>query len=202
MVARSIYVRGIAADTSPTDLMEHFEPYGKVSDIYIPKSYYHGRPRGFAYVKYELQEDAEAAMEKLTTILVRGDTLSVEWATGERKTATDMRRADDSRNRYRQSNYDDDDDYYYRRRDGGRDYGRDRYRDSSRERDRDYGRDRDRDRDYGRDSRDRDSGRDRDRDYGRDRDYRRRSRSRSPRRAETTRARSPESRSRSRSRSR
>ncbi|KAL2916942.1 Arginine/serine-rich splicing factor scl25a transcript I [Polyrhizophydium stewartii] len=196
----------------PADIAEHFESFGKINDVYLPKSYHTGRPRGFAYVKFDNQDDADMAIAKLQTIVVRGETLTVEWATGERKSAHEMRREDprgrdSGRDRDRDSGRDRDRDYG---RDRDRDYGRDRDRDYGRDRDRDHGRDRDygrdRDRDYGRD-RDRDYGRDRDRDYGRSRDRdddrgdsRRRSRSRERRRSPSG-SRSPRRDRRSRSRS-
>eukprot|EP00842_Homolaphlyctis_polyrhiza_P003356 jgi/Hompol1/4020/HPOL_006880-RA len=94
MVARSIYVRNVPGDASPDDLLPHFEPFGTVKDVYIPRSFYNNQPRGFAYVKFDLQEDADAAMEKIQQIELRGEIMTIEWATGERKSSQEMRSYD------------------------------------------------------------------------------------------------------------
>lgn len=40
----------------PIDLRNIFSQYGEVKDVYIPRDFYTGRPRGFAYVEYPFHE--------------------------------------------------------------------------------------------------------------------------------------------------
>ncbi|KAI8611379.1 hypothetical protein BC830DRAFT_1171927 [Chytriomyces sp. MP71] len=48
---KSLYVRGLAAGTRAEDLNSAFETYGQVRDVYIPKDYYSGGIKGFAYIQ-------------------------------------------------------------------------------------------------------------------------------------------------------
>ncbi|KAF9128640.1 hypothetical protein BGW39_004859 [Mortierella sp. 14UC] len=51
--AVSLYVSGFKDNTRPSDLATLFESHGRVADVYIPKDYYTGNPRGFAYIQYD-----------------------------------------------------------------------------------------------------------------------------------------------------
>ncbi|KAI8924032.1 hypothetical protein BC831DRAFT_467689 [Entophlyctis helioformis] len=82
---RSIFIRGIPDDASPPDIRQHFESFGAINDVYIPKSFHSGRHRGFAYVKFDRQDDADAAVDRLTTVEINGVKCPVEWAAGGRK---------------------------------------------------------------------------------------------------------------------
>ncbi|TPX48268.1 hypothetical protein SeMB42_g03057 [Synchytrium endobioticum] len=197
--AISLHVKGLTENIRGDDLRSAFSRYGVVKDVYVPRDYYTGRPRGFAFVQYENPEDTEMAYNKIEYITVAGAKLTVQIAAGDRKAPSQMRaqeRGGSSRDYdrhdrrrggdYRPRRYDDDDrrdrydrrdDYYDSRR---RDYGSRRYDDY----DRSY---RGRDRDYY-DDRERDRGRDRDRDGERNREY-------SP--AHSTKNKTPPSRARS-----
>ncbi|KAF8928831.1 hypothetical protein BGZ58_009339 [Dissophora ornata] len=50
--AVSLHVSGFKDNTRPSDLASLFEPHGRISDVYIPKDYYSGLSRGFAYIQY------------------------------------------------------------------------------------------------------------------------------------------------------
>ncbi|KAJ3329181.1 hypothetical protein HDU76_008458 [Blyttiomyces sp. JEL0837] len=83
------------------DLLKAFEDYGKVKDVYIPRNYYTGDIRGFAYIQYSDQEDAERAFRKIDHVKVNGEKLTVEWASGNRKTPNQMKFRGDVRSRSR-----------------------------------------------------------------------------------------------------
>jgi FUS-interacting serine-arginine-rich protein 1 len=62
--------------------------------VYIPRDYYTKNPRGFAYVQFIKEEDAEAAMKELNGVSMlgkknkfntKGRALEITFATGERK---------------------------------------------------------------------------------------------------------------------
>lgn len=90
--ANSIFIRGISADTETDDLKGVFEKYGPVYDIYVPRDYNTNKARGFAYVEYENQEDAEKAMDKIEYLEISGQQAKLEWAKGDRKTPREMSR--------------------------------------------------------------------------------------------------------------
>ncbi|KAI9011399.1 hypothetical protein BC832DRAFT_341453 [Gaertneriomyces semiglobifer] len=102
---RSLFVRGIADGTGSDELIQAFETYGTVADCYLPRDYYTGKPRGFAYVQYSTQEEADRAFQKIEYIHIHGRKLSVEWAAGRRKTPDQMRvKVSGSRDRRRSPN--------------------------------------------------------------------------------------------------
>ncbi|KAJ3294602.1 Serine/arginine-rich splicing factor 12 [Rhizoclosmatium sp. JEL0117] len=157
---RSLFVRGLASGTRAEDLTSAFETYGTVKDVYIPKDYYNGGIKGFAYIQYATQEEADKAFEKIEYLTINGRRLTVEWAQGDRKTPNQMRSKDAPRrrtpDRYRRDNRDNRDrsrSRDRRRRSRSRSRSPPRRRDRSRSRDRDYNR-RDRDGDSRRDDRD------------------------------------------------
>ena len=90
--ANSIFIRGISFETETQDLKAVFEKYGPVYDIYVPRDYNTNKSRGFAYVEYENQEDAEKAMDKIEYLEIGGRQAVLEWAKGDRKTPREMKR--------------------------------------------------------------------------------------------------------------
>ncbi|EFJ44931.1 hypothetical protein VOLCADRAFT_121229 [Volvox carteri f. nagariensis] len=182
----SLLFRNLSKTTTADDLRHTTERFGPIRDIYLPKDFYTGDPRGLGFVEFSDPKDAEEARHSLDGSTLAGRVISVQFAQHGRKRPEDYRNGGSggyhsgSGGGYgssRGGGYDRD------HRDRGYrdyDYGRDRdYRDRDRDyrdRDRDY-RDRDRDRDY------RGKERDRDRDSRRHSRSPRRGRSRSPRRS-------------------
>lgn len=62
-----IYVGNLPFDTENEELSAMFEPYGEVSDCFIPLDRNDGRPRGFAFITMS-EENAKAAIEGLNGI--------------------------------------------------------------------------------------------------------------------------------------
>lgn len=94
---RSLHCRGYnVAKTLPEDLREVFKKFGKVIDVYLPRDYYTDKLRGFAYIQFEDENDAEKARLALdrTEIFNDGNVCAVMWASGKRKTPNDMQRID------------------------------------------------------------------------------------------------------------
>lgn len=46
------------------DLNQMFESYGKIGDIYIPRNTREGGNRGFGFVRFYKQEDAQSALQE------------------------------------------------------------------------------------------------------------------------------------------
>ncbi|KAJ3398856.1 Serine/arginine-rich splicing factor 12 [Chytriomyces hyalinus] len=85
---KSLFVRGLAQGTRLKKL---------ATAVYIPKDYYSGGIKGFAYIQYESQAEADTAYDKIEYLTINGRRLTVEWASGDRKTPGQMRNKDGSR---------------------------------------------------------------------------------------------------------
>ncbi|GFP96870.1 serine/arginine-rich splicing factor sc35 [Phtheirospermum japonicum] len=152
----SLLVLNITFRTTADDLFPLFDKYGKVVDVFIPRDRRTGDSRGFAFVRYKYQDEAQKAVEKLDGRLVDGREIMVQFAKyGPNAERIHKGRIEEALNKPKGSS-----------------------RSRSPRRRSDY-----RDRDHRRRSRSRSRGRS-ERHRGRDRDrYRSRSRSRSPSRS-------------------
>ncbi|KAF3433698.1 hypothetical protein FNV43_RR24801 [Rhamnella rubrinervis] len=96
----SLLVRNIPLDCRPEELRVPFERFGLVRDVYIPKDYYTGEPRGFAFVQFVDGYDASEAQYHMNGQIFAGREISVVVAAETRK------RPEEMRHRSRISNYD------------------------------------------------------------------------------------------------
>ena len=64
-MSNKLYVGNIPFKATEEDLREVFAPFGELTDIYIAKDRRNGRPRGFAFVTYNTDEEAALAAEKM-----------------------------------------------------------------------------------------------------------------------------------------
>ncbi|XP_058210202.1 serine/arginine-rich SC35-like splicing factor SCL28 [Rhododendron vialii] len=87
-----LLVRNISLDARPEDLRIPFERFGAIKDIYLPKNYYTGEPRGFGFVKFRYPEDAADAKEQLNRTVIGGREIRIVFAEENRKTPHEMRR--------------------------------------------------------------------------------------------------------------
>ncbi|XP_021855484.1 serine/arginine-rich SC35-like splicing factor SCL30 [Spinacia oleracea] len=88
----SLLVRNIPLDCRPDELRVPFERFGLVRDVYIPKDYYTGEPRGFAFVQFVDSYDASEAQYHMNGQIFAGREISVVVASESRKRPEDMRR--------------------------------------------------------------------------------------------------------------
>jgi len=86
-----LLVRNLPLDARPEDLRGPFERYGPVKDVYLPKNYYTGEPRGFGFVKYRYGEDAAEARNNLNHTIIGGREIRIVFAEENRKTPQEMR---------------------------------------------------------------------------------------------------------------
>ncbi|KAG0279995.1 Serine/arginine-rich splicing factor 12 [Linnemannia gamsii] len=93
--AISLYVSGFKETTRPSDLATLFEPHGRIADVYIPKDYYSGLPRGFAYIQYHDEEDTRRVFESGETFILDGRKLGLQYAQGRRKKPVDEEAAEE-----------------------------------------------------------------------------------------------------------
>ncbi|XP_023897340.1 serine/arginine-rich SC35-like splicing factor SCL28 isoform X1 [Quercus suber] len=86
-----LLVRNLPLDARPEDLRGPFERFGQVKDVYLPKNYYTGEPRGFGFVKYRYAEDALEAKQQLNHTIIGGREIRIVFAEENRKTPQEMR---------------------------------------------------------------------------------------------------------------
>ncbi|KAL9232825.1 hypothetical protein vseg_007890 [Gypsophila vaccaria] len=95
-----LLVRNIPLDTRPEELRVPFEKIGPVKDVYLPRDYYTGEPRGFGFVKYRYPEDAAKAKDKLNYTIIGGREIHIVYAEENRKTPREMRKTGHPSGRY------------------------------------------------------------------------------------------------------
>ncbi|KAI3738581.1 hypothetical protein L2E82_28618 [Cichorium intybus] len=98
----SLLVRNLRLDCRPEDLRVPFGEFGPLKDVYLPRDYYTGEPRGFGFVQYLDPEDAAEAKYQMDGQILLGRELTVVFAEENRKKPSDMR----ARERFRGRSYD------------------------------------------------------------------------------------------------
>lgn len=86
-----LLIRNLPLDARPEDLRVPFERYGPVKDVYLPKNYYTGEPRGFGFVKFRYGEDAAEAKQRMNHQVIGGREIRIVFAEENRKTPQEMR---------------------------------------------------------------------------------------------------------------
>lgn len=62
-ISRKIYIGNLEYSTTEAELMDLFQKYGTIESVNIPLNRYNGRARGFGFVTFENEADAEHAIE-------------------------------------------------------------------------------------------------------------------------------------------
>uniref|UniRef100_A0A1B6CLZ8 Peptidyl-prolyl cis-trans isomerase E n=1 Tax=Clastoptera arizonana TaxID=38151 RepID=A0A1B6CLZ8_9HEMI len=81
---RTVYVGGLAEEVDEKVLHAAFIPFGDVVDVQIPLDYETEKHRGFAFVEFELAEDAAAAIDNMNDCELFGRTIRVNLAKPQR----------------------------------------------------------------------------------------------------------------------
>ncbi|KAA8534202.1 hypothetical protein F0562_031605 [Nyssa sinensis] len=87
----SLLVRNIPLNCRPEELRVPFERFGVVRDVYLPKDYYTGEPRGFAFVQFVDPYEAADAQYHMNGQTFAGREISVVVAAETRKRPEEMR---------------------------------------------------------------------------------------------------------------
>ncbi|XP_041000955.1 serine/arginine-rich SC35-like splicing factor SCL28 [Juglans microcarpa x Juglans regia] len=95
-----LLVRNLPLDARQEDLRIPFERFGPVKDVYLPKNYHTGEPRGFGFVKYRYAEDAAEAKQQLNHTIIGGREIRIVFAEENRKTPQEMRTTSRTSGRY------------------------------------------------------------------------------------------------------
>jgi len=75
-----IYIGGLAEEVDDKMLQAAFIPFGDILDVNIPIDYETSKHRGFAFLEYELPEDAAAAIDNMNESELCGRTVRVNIA--------------------------------------------------------------------------------------------------------------------------
>lgn len=78
--SRSLYVGGLDEAVTVAVLKAAFLPFGEIKDVQIPLDMATQKNKGFGFVEFEEEEDAEAAMENMSESELYGRTLRVNKA--------------------------------------------------------------------------------------------------------------------------
>ncbi|XP_043691510.1 serine/arginine-rich SC35-like splicing factor SCL30A [Telopea speciosissima] len=97
----SLLVRNLRHDCRPEDLRRPFGQFGPIKDVYLPRDYYTGEPRGFGFVQYVDPVDAAEAKHQMDGQILHGRELTVVFAEENRKKPSDMRARERSSGRGR-----------------------------------------------------------------------------------------------------
>ncbi|XP_045158884.2 peptidyl-prolyl cis-trans isomerase E-like [Mercenaria mercenaria] len=77
---RMVYVGGLSEEVDEKTLHAAFIPFGDVTDINIPLDYETEKHRGFAFIEFELAEDAAAAIDNMNDAELFGKTIRCNLA--------------------------------------------------------------------------------------------------------------------------
>lgn len=87
----SLLVRNLRHDCRPEDLRRPFGQFGPLKDVYLPRDYYSGEPRGFGFVQFVDPADAAEAKYQMDGQILLGRQMTVVFAEENRKKPSDMR---------------------------------------------------------------------------------------------------------------
>ncbi|CAN1144308.1 Serine/arginine-rich SC35-like splicing factor SCL30A [Linum perenne] len=90
----SLLVRNLRHDCRPDDLRVAFGQFGPLKDIYLPRDYYTGEPRGFGFIQFVDPSDAADAKYNMDGEVLLGRELTVVFAEENRKKPSEMRARD------------------------------------------------------------------------------------------------------------
>jgi RNA recognition motif-containing protein len=79
-MASKVFVGNLNFKTTREEVQALFEQVAKTRDVFLPTERETGRPRGFAFVEYESEDDAKAAIERFNGYEMGGRALRVNLA--------------------------------------------------------------------------------------------------------------------------
>lgn len=65
---KTIYVGGLTEEVDEKVLRAAFIPFGEISEVQLPLDYQTEKHRGFAFIDFELPEDAQAAIDNMVSL--------------------------------------------------------------------------------------------------------------------------------------
>lgn len=77
---RTLYVGGLAEEIDLNILRSAFAPFGDIVDVNIPLDYSTQKHKGFAFIEFQLAEDAADAIDNMDNSEILGRTIRVNIA--------------------------------------------------------------------------------------------------------------------------
>lgn len=77
---RTLYVGGLAEEVDANLLRSAFSPFGDINDVNIPLDYSTQKHKGFAFIEFQLVEDAADAIDNMDNSEILGRTIRVNIA--------------------------------------------------------------------------------------------------------------------------
>ncbi|ESQ29146.1 hypothetical protein EUTSA_v10023293mg [Eutrema salsugineum] len=75
-----LIIRNLPFKAKPSEIKEVFSAVGFVWDVFVPKNFETGLPKGFAFVKFTCKKDAENAIQKFNGHMFSKRPIAVDWA--------------------------------------------------------------------------------------------------------------------------
>ncbi|XP_006663688.1 serine/arginine-rich SC35-like splicing factor SCL30 isoform X1 [Oryza brachyantha] len=88
----SLFVSNLPLRCRPEDVRVPFQKFGPIRDVYLPRHYRSGEPRGFAFVEFAESSDASKARYHMDRKMLSGREIGVAFAADTRKRPEEMRR--------------------------------------------------------------------------------------------------------------
>lgn len=85
IMSKKLFVGGLSWGTDDQGLRQAFEQYGEVTDAKVITDRDTGRSRGFGFVTFSSQDDADTAMEAMNGQQLDGRAIRVDNATEKRR---------------------------------------------------------------------------------------------------------------------
>jgi RNA recognition motif-containing protein len=82
---KKLFVGSLSWNTDDNGLREAFAPFGEIAEATVITDRYSGRSRGFGFVTFENDEDADKAIEALNDTELDGRTIKVDVALDRRR---------------------------------------------------------------------------------------------------------------------
>ncbi|HVS02449.1 MAG TPA: RNA-binding protein [Thermoanaerobaculia bacterium] len=80
VISSKIFVGNLSFDTTADQLSAFLAPAGSIVDVFIPNDRVTGRPRGFAFVEFASEQEAEQAIERFDGAELEGRNLRINAA--------------------------------------------------------------------------------------------------------------------------
>ncbi|XP_006418974.2 cold-inducible RNA-binding protein isoform X2 [Eutrema salsugineum] len=93
--ATQLFVSRLSAYTTDRSLRQLFSPFGQIKDARLIRDPETQRPKGFGFVTFESEDDAQKALKSLDGRIVDGRLIFVEVAKNAEEATTDMNKDDD-----------------------------------------------------------------------------------------------------------
>jgi len=84
-MSKKLFVGSLSWNTDDSGLREAFAQHGEVTEATVITDRYSGRSRGFGFVTFENDEDADKAVEALNDSELDGRTIKVDVAQDRRR---------------------------------------------------------------------------------------------------------------------